>query len=65
MTVDPLGDIKPCWLVKRKLERLPVPEILQARARWHEQQKQSSKRKQSSRMIAATRKRRSTTSASR
>ena len=32
---DPLGDIKPCWLVKRKLERLPVPENLPARARFH------------------------------
>ena len=33
---DPLGDIKPCWMVKRKQERLPVPEDLEARTRWQQ-----------------------------
>jgi hypothetical protein len=31
---DPLGDIRRCWMVRRKREFLPVPDDLAVRARW-------------------------------
>lgn len=42
---DPLGDIRPCWMVKRKLERLPVPDNLGARTRWQRNSKQIIRKK--------------------
>lgn len=50
--VDPLGDLKTCWLVKRKLDRLPVPDLTEATQR--SRQRRTKQRTENEAHAAAT-----------